>query len=122
MTFNFNVISGVKTDNTPEEVAVDVDGRLIINAEGETLTEIRDRLPTGTVTPTLQRITTSTTIAAGSLSIAIANAGESNATVLGATLKPGESISFETPGNCTLGAIEVNGTGTELIVARVVAA
>lgn len=70
-------------------------------------------------TPTLIRATdaTGSPIAAGKRSISVYNAGGANGTILGTTIKKGESITFEAGGEeDTLAAFSYDGTGTELVI------
>lgn len=69
-------------------------------------------------TPRLTRSTGTGSIAVVSYSFSITNVGGANATVLGKTLKPGESIQFPESLNNFFAAnsITYNGTGTELVI------
>ena len=72
-------------------------------------------------TPTMIRTSTSGTIAAGKRSVSISNAGNANASVLGANLLPGEVVNFDAGAlKDTLGAITYNGTGTDLLIITLV--
>jgi hypothetical protein len=116
MTFNYKIISGIhKVTNIPKEICVDSLGRLKINMAGETLEEIAELLCSGEVTTVVERITSNVTITEAK-EIRIKNTGLADATVLGTTLKPGESISFKAQGKQTIAPVEIDATGTELLV------
>jgi len=71
-------------------------------------------------TPVMVRASAAGTVPAGARSASIYNAGGGNATVLGATLLPGERVSFSADGeDDTLAVIAYNGTGTDLLVTYV---
>jgi len=70
-------------------------------------------------TPTILRTSTNSSIAAGAYSVSFASVGTANATVGGATLKPGETINFDAGAiNNTLGAITYSAStvGAELLI------
>lgn len=73
-------------------------------------------------TPTMFRTTSAApAITTGKKSVSISNVGSANGTVLGAVLKPGESVNFDAGAvNNTLGAIAYNATGTEFLVIHLV--
>jgi hypothetical protein len=92
---------------------------------------IRDRLPSAltasgnfkvaisesiTRTPTYTRTLTTGTIAAGAQSIAIANIGVSEGTVLGVILPAGASISWSVNAMDTLSAVSYNATSTTFLI------
>ena len=68
-------------------------------------------------TPTMVRTGAAGTILAGKKSVSFFNGGATNATVLGAALKPGEEVSFsvQAPSD-TLTAFPYDGTGTDLLI------
>jgi hypothetical protein len=70
-------------------------------------------------TPGLTRTSAAGTVAAGAISVSIYNAGIANGTVLGSTIKPGESLTWATYANDTLAAIAYDGTGTELVITKI---
>jgi hypothetical protein len=72
-----------------------------------------------TRTPNLQRVSGPGVIAAGSTSISIRNAGNTDGQVLGTTLKPGESVTWAVNQVDSIGAITFDGTGTELVIAKI---
>jgi len=70
-------------------------------------------------TPNYIRISTSGTIADVTYSFSIANVGTANGTFLGATIKPGESVSFGADGinnSYAASTFTFDGTGTELLI------
>jgi hypothetical protein len=68
-------------------------------------------------TPTMIRTTTSGTIIAGKRSVSFRNAGTINATVLGASLLPGETVNFDAGSlKDTLAAIGYDANGTDLLI------
>lgn len=77
--------------------------------------------PAGVVrTPTLLRATGAGTVAAGSQSVSVYNAGNANGTWLGVSIKPGEQLSYSAKQSDTLGAFAYDGTGTELVITYLV--
>lgn len=59
-------------------------------------------------------------VTAGKRSMSFYNAGAANATVAGATLKPGEAVSFSADGlRDVLAAVNYDGTGTDLLITSV---
>jgi hypothetical protein len=69
-------------------------------------------------TTNIVRPSTGGTISTGTYSVSIANAGSSNGTVKGVTLKPGEVINLDAGAiNNTLDAINYDATGTEFLIA-----
>lgn len=70
-------------------------------------------------TPTLTRTSVAGTVAAGAISVSVYNAGNANGTVLGQTIKPGESFTWSTYARDTLAAVAYNGTGTELVITKI---
>lgn len=70
--------------------------------------------------PTLLKVTTAGTIAAGSTYLSFYNAGSTNALVLGTVLDPGLSISIPTRSNETLAAVSYDATGTILVIVRTI--
>ena len=70
-------------------------------------------------TPTILRTSTNSSISGGTYSVSFASVGTANATVGGATLKPGETINFDAGAiNNTLGPIAYNSSnvGAELLI------
>lgn len=66
------------------------------------------------------RSSAASSVTAGKRSMAFYNAGAANATVAGATLKPGESVSFSADGlRDVLAAVNYDGTGTDLLITSV---
>ena len=70
-------------------------------------------------TPGFLNTTTTGTITAGAKFVNIKNVGSAVGTVLTADLPAGESLSFATNGNDTLGAIIYNATGTIFLISEV---
>lgn len=73
-------------------------------------------------TPTMFRTTSALpAIATGKKSVSISNVGSANGIVLGAVLKPGETVNFDAGAiNNTLGVIAYDATGTEFLVIHIV--
>jgi hypothetical protein len=98
-------------------VAVNANGAVAIQDGGNSIT-----VDGGTGvqrTPTIARTSASSSVAAGAYSVSFASVGTVNATVGGATLKPGETINFDAGAiNNTLGAISYNSSavGAELLI------
>lgn len=72
-------------------------------------------------TPTIARTSASSSVTAGAYSVSFASVGTANATVGGATLKPGETINFDAGAiNNTLGAISYDSSaaGAELLIIK----
>jgi hypothetical protein len=80
------------------------------------LEDIRDRLPIAQLTPSFTSATSSGTVSAGKLSVAITNFGDASGTLLGNSFPAGASISFTAPRGQTLGAIAYNATGTTFLI------
>ena len=73
-------------------------------------------------TPTMFRTTSALpAIAAGKKSVSISNVGSTDGTVLGAILKPGETVNFDAGAvNNTLSVITYDATETEFLVIHLV--
>lgn len=72
-------------------------------------------------TPTITRTSANSSVAAGAYSVSFASVGTANATVGGATLKPGETINFDAGAiNNTLGSISYDSSaaGAELLIIK----
>ncbi len=70
-------------------------------------------------TPNFIRVTGSGSIAVETFSVSVANVGTGNGTVLGSTIKSGETLNFDAGSlnnYYTTGTFTYNGTGTELII------
>lgn len=70
-------------------------------------------------TPSMVRSSASSAVAAGKTRVSIANVGGADGTVLGVTIKPGETVEFIAGNYDTLSVIAFNGTGTELLITTV---
>lgn len=70
-------------------------------------------------TPNFIRVTGSGSIAVETYSVSVANVGTGNGSILGSTIKPGETLNFDA-GSLnnfyTTGTFTYDGTGTELII------
>lgn len=72
-------------------------------------------------TPTMIRASAAGTVTAGKRSVSFRNAGSANALVLGANLLPGETVNFDAGSlKDTLGAINYNATGTDLLIITII--
>jgi hypothetical protein len=76
--------------------------------------------PPELTTPSLLRISAPGNVPAGARSVTIYNGGAVNGLVLGAIIKPGESMTWGAELNNTLSIIAYDGTGTELVITTVV--
>lgn len=97
---------------------------IMVTADGKLITE--NTPPTsGAGSPVvrgaiLTRPTASGTVAAGAQSVSVANPSSIIASVAGAFLKPGESVTWQANGNDTLAAINYTITsGGELLISEV---
>lgn len=71
-------------------------------------------------TPTMTRTTGAGTVTAGKRSVSFRNAGTITATVLGASLLPGETVNFDAGAlKDTLGAFAYNANGTDLLITTI---
>jgi hypothetical protein len=70
----------------------------------------------GVAAATVVRATGAGTVAQGAIFASFLNAGAANATVLGITVKPGESLRFPTAYGLVLPAMAYNATATELLI------
>jgi hypothetical protein len=89
------------------------------NAQEVTLAQVLTKLTEVSVTPAMLRVTNAagSPISAGAKSVSISNVGSANGLVLGAVIKPGETVSWSAgDNNNTLTAISFDGTGTELLI------
>jgi len=70
----------------------------------------------------MTRISSSTSIGVNAYSFSVANTGSVNGTVEGTILKPGEVVNFDAGNNnyFAVGTIQIDGTGTDLLVTAVV--
>lgn len=72
-------------------------------------------------TPTLVRVTTAGSVAAGARGVTIANVGGAPGTVLGTSVTAGQVISFDAGSTAdTLAVIAYDATGTEFLISKVV--
>ena len=80
--------------------------------------KIIDSLATYERTPNIVRATGIVTIAPVAYSFSVSNVGVANGTILGATIKPGETLNFSPELNNYYAAnsITYDGTGTELVI------
>lgn len=86
--------------------------------EGNT-TSIDTKLTSVVRTPNILRATSSGTIAPVVYDFSVSNVGSANGTILGATIKPGETLNFGAGAlnnSYAAGTISYNGTGTELVI------
>lgn len=104
---------GDKGQNAPwQRAMLDLLSRVVINtASGGGTPQ--------TLTPTLARVTNSGTVSTGTKSVSIYNAGGSDGTVLGVTLKPGEIVDYQVGQDTNgLGPVTYDATGTEFLIAK----
>lgn len=134
------VLTQILTELIDQGVTLDaietaVEGTLDVNILSSVELEIKNDvgnpipviLPTGTVTASLERITTgSGTVATGAYSVAFFNAGDQPALVALQALNPGERVTFEAPEGKTLGPIFYNvglailGQIRDLVISKVI--
>lgn len=83
------------------------------------LAQIVSNTTSATRTPILLRATGSGTIAPAVYDFSVSNVGSANGTILGGTIKPGETLNFAAGAlnnSYAAGTIAYNGTGTELVI------
>lgn len=83
------------------------------------LTQILSTLTQAVRTPNLLRATGSGTIAPIVYDFSVSNVGSANGTILGGTIKPGETLNFAAGSlnnYYTANSISYDGTGTELVI------
>lgn len=107
-------LSGIATDITN----IDTNIGSILTSINSILTLVQE-LSNNVRTPSFSRQTAAGSILAGSYSCSIMNVGGANGTVLGSSISPGESLSFNADSSNTLGVIAYDATGTELIITEV---
>lgn len=108
--------TNVSDPTTYKAVKVDSSGAVAVQDNGGSLT-VDSAAASRTVT--VLRTSANSSISSGAYSVSFASVGTADATVGGATLKPGESINFDAGGiNNTLGSISYNssGAGAELLI------
>jgi hypothetical protein len=111
------VVAGVTVSGFQQTIEVNASGHVNIADGGGSIT-----VDGGTGvqrTPTILRTSANSSVAAGAYSVSFASVGTVDATVGGATLKVGETISFDAGAiNNTLGAITYNSStaGAELLI------
>jgi hypothetical protein len=96
-----------------------LDQGLTLDSVETELQSIDDRLTTKVITPNIVRATGAGTIAPAVYSFSVANVGAGNGTILGATIKPTETLSFDAGSlnnTYAAGTIGYDGTGTELLI------
>lgn len=88
------------------------------SAQEATLLSILTKLTAVSVTPGLTRVTSAAgSPIVGAKSVTVYNAGAANGLVLGAVIKPGESLSWSAGDiNNILSPVSYDGTGTELVI------
>ena len=104
-------------------INADLDVALSTRASEVTLAAVQTLLTGATRTPSLARVTDNTGVPAGAKRVSFYSSGTANATVLGAILKPGETVTFTADDNKdTLGAFTYDATapGAELVISKVV--
>lgn len=105
------VLDNIKLDTANLDVA------LSTRASETTLSTLNTKFTPVVKTPGFFRTSAIGSIAAGSRSVSVYNAGLVNGLLLGSLIKPGEQFSFEAGAQAdTLGAITYDGTGTDLAI------
>ena len=102
------LILGAIQAQTPILTAIEVD-----------TTNIDTKLASAVRTPNMLRATSSGTIAPVVYDFSVSNVGSANGTILGQTIKPGETINFGAGAlnnYYAAGTISFNGNGTELVI------
>jgi hypothetical protein len=96
-------------------------GLIFLRNDGSVAAAVVNITPLATTeTASLARVTANGAVAAGARSVSLSNTGAADATVAGATLKPGETVSFAARNQNTLGAIAYTAAGTELVIGKTV--
>lgn len=98
--------------------AIQISNTILTSIEADT-TSIDNKLSAAVRTPVLLRATGSGTIAPAVFDFSVSNVGLSNGTVLGQTIKPGETLNFSAGAlnnYYAASTITYNGTGTELVI------
>ena len=81
------------------------------------LAQIVSNTSSSSRTPNMLRTSTSGTVTVAVYSFSVANVGLGNGTILGQTIKPGETINFDAgSSNNYYTGFAYNGTGTELLI------
>lgn len=96
-----------------------LDQGLTLDSVETELQSIDNRLTTKVITPNILRVTGAGTIASAVYSFSVANVGAGNGTILGATIKPTETLSFDAGSlnnTYAAGTIAYDGTGSELLI------
>lgn len=104
-------------------INADLDVALSTRASEVTLAAVQTLLTGATRTPSLVRVTDNVGVPAGAKRVSFYSSGTVNATVLGAILKPGETVTFTADDNKdTLGAFTYDATavGAELVISKVI--
>ena len=105
-----NALESITVQNGSGAAAVNIqDGGNIITVDSNAAVR----------TPTILRVSASSSVAAGAYSVSFASVGTADATVGGQTLKPGETINFDAGAiNNTLGAVAYDSSvvGAELLI------
>lgn len=97
-----------------------LDVALSTRASEATLASLNNKFTAVVRTPTMTRASAPGNVPAGARSASFYNAGGANATVLGASLLPGEQVSFSAGAeDDTLAVIAYDGTGTDLLITTV---
>jgi hypothetical protein len=105
------VLDNIKLDTANLDVA------LSTRATESTLSTLDGRFVPTVKTPGFFRTSVAGTVAAGTRSVSVYNAGLVNGLWLGSVIKPGEQFSFEAGAQGdTLGAFAYDGTGTDLVI------
>ena len=124
------IIPTLATETTLAAVLADTNALVIDVAAIEVLltnidTNISDietllnNITGNTRTPSFTRVTGAGSILTGAYFASVMNVGGANGTLLGSTLKPGESIPFPADSSNTLSVIAYDATGTEFIISEV---
>jgi hypothetical protein len=110
------VVAGVTSGGTQQTIEVNASGHVNIADGGGSITVDSNA---AVRTPTISRVSASSSVTAGAYSVSFASVGTVNATVGGATLKPGETINFDAGAiNNTLASIayDSSAVGAELLI------
>ena len=119
-----NTVEGALTDAELRATPIAVSGTVTANTGlSQPLTDTQLRATpiaitknATTRTPTLTSTTTTGPIAAGCVSVSIANIGAGNGVLLGQTIVPGVVIDFVAPWGDTIGAIAYDATDTSFLI------
>lgn len=111
---NVTIVGPLGSQNCNDSVSV-----ALCTDQALTLDDILVKLTAVTRTPNLLRVTGAGTIAPAVYDFSVSNVGTGNGSILGGTIKPGETLNFGAGALNNIyaaGSIAYDGTGTELVI------